>query len=170
MSYFVVDCESDGPYPIDYSLVCFAAIRVDPKLDCTFYGKTKPISDNFISSALAISGFTREQHLTFNDPASVIRDFSDWVVGNSKGRPIFISDNPAYDWQWINTYTHMYTGSNPFGWSGRRIGDLFCGLQKNAYANWKKLRKTKHDHDPLNDARGNAEALLEMAKDIKGLD
>ena len=28
---------------------------------------------------------------------------------------------------------------------------------------WKKLyRKTKHDHNPLNDALGNAEALLAM--------
>lgn len=30
---------------------------------------------------------------------------------------------------------------------------------------WKKLlRKTKHDHNPVNDAKGNAEALLTMKK------
>ena len=30
-------------------------------------------------------------------------------------------------------------------------------------AEWKKLfRKTAHDHNPVNDAKGNAEALLSM--------
>jgi hypothetical protein len=33
---------------------------------------------------------------------------------------------------------------------------------KDGYAEWKHLRKTPHDHHPVNDARGNAEALLAM--------
>jgi hypothetical protein len=31
-------------------------------------------------------------------------------------------------------------------------------------ASWKHLRKTKHDHNPVNDAIGNAEAILAMKK------
>jgi hypothetical protein len=31
-------------------------------------------------------------------------------------------------------------------------------------SSWKHLRKTIHDHNPVNDAIGNAEALLEMKK------
>ena len=30
------------------------------------------------------------------------------------------------------------------------------------FKNFKHLRKTRHSHDPVDDARGNAEALLEM--------
>ena len=85
-----------------------------------------------------------------------------WLAAHSKGRPVFCSDNLAFDWQFINYYFHAYLGRNPFGWSGRRIGDLYCGMVRDGYAPWKHLRKTPHDHDPLNDARGNAEALLEM--------
>jgi hypothetical protein len=33
---------------------------------------------------------------------------------------------------------------------------------KDAHAGWKHLRKTSHDHHPVNDAKGNAEALLAM--------
>ncbi len=35
-------------------------------------------------------------------------------------------------------------------------------MQKDAFVNFKHLRKTKHTHNPVDDARGNAEALLQM--------
>lgn len=167
MSYIVIDVESDGPIPHKYSMVCFGAVVVEPTLSKTFYGQTRPVSSGWIAEALAVSGFTREQHERFDDPAQVMRKFSDWLDDNSMGRPIFISDNPAFDWQWINYYFHYYLGKNPFGFSARRIGDLYCGMKMDAGLNneWKKLfRKTQHDHHPVNDAKGNAEALLAMKK------
>ena len=163
MSYIVVDVESDGEVPVRNSMVCFGAVIVEPSLSKTFYRQTKPISKNWNPEALAISGFSREQHLTFDYPRKAMQDFAIWIKENSIGKPVFISDNLAYDWQWINWYFHFFTGSNPFGFSGRRIGDLYCGMKMDAGLNkeWKKLyRKTRHDHNPLNDAIGNAEALL----------
>lgn len=160
MSYFIVDCESDGPIPNKYSLVCFGAVVVEPKVVRNFYGKTKPISNEWIPEALAVSGFTREQHLTFDDPKEVFEKFRAWVLSNnSNGRPMFFSDNLAYDWQWVNYYFHYYLGENPFGYSGRRIGDIYCGLTKDMRARWKHLRQTTHTHNPVDDATGNAEAL-----------
>ena len=67
----------------------------------------------------------------------------------------------------FNAKFHKYCNRNPLGWSARRIGDLYCGLVKDAGKNheWKKkYRKTKHDHNPVNDAKGNAEALIAMQK------
>lgn len=163
MSFIVVDCESDGPIPNLYSMVCFGAVVVEEPITKTFYGKTKPISEKYIPEALAISGYTREQHLTFDEPEQVMREFAQWInENNTNGRPIFISDNPAFDWQWINYYFHYFIGSNPFGFSARRIGDLYCGMRKSVFEQWKHLRKTVHDHNPVNDAKGNAEALIKM--------
>ena len=160
MSLFVVDCESDGPIPHKYSLVCFGAVLVDD-LSNTFYGETKPISDLWVPEALAVSGFTREQHLTFDDPTKVFSDFEDWINSvNRNGRPTLISDNNGYDAAWVNYYTHTYLGNNPFGFSSRRISDLICGMELDMRYNWKKYRQTTHDHNPVNDAKGNAEALL----------
>ena len=46
MSYISIDVEADGPVPHLYSMISFGAVIVDDKLDKTFYGKLKPISDN----------------------------------------------------------------------------------------------------------------------------
>jgi hypothetical protein len=164
MSLVVVDVESDGPVPGKYSMVCLGAVVVEPSLSRTFYGRTRPISELWLPEALAVSGFRREDHLRFDDPREVMARFAAWLKESSRGRPVFCSDNLAYDWQFVNWYFHEYLGENPFGWSGRRIGDLYCGMVKDGYATWKHLRKTPHDHDPVNDAKGNAEALLAMVE------
>ena len=165
MSYIVVDVESDGPIPHKYSMICFGAVVLEPSLSKTFYGKVRPISETYIQEALTVSGFNRQDHENFDEPKLVMDLFAEWLSQNSIGRPIFISDNPAFDWQWINWYFHTYLDKNPFGFSARRIGDLYCGMKMDAGLNaeWKKLfRKTAHDHNPVNDAKGNAEALLSM--------
>lgn len=164
MSLIVVDIESDGEIPHKYSMVCFGAVVVEPELSKTFYGKTKPISGEWKPDALAISGFSREEHLTFDEPAEVMRQFAEWINANTNRQATFISDNLAFDWQWINYYFHYFIGVNPFGFSGRRIGDLYSGLEKDFFAGskWKKFRKQAHTHNPVDDALGNAEALLKI--------
>jgi len=168
MSYFIVDVESDGPVPSLYSMVCFGAVLVDDALDKTFYGETKPISQEWQEEALAISGINRHEHLAFDYPGDVMLSFEKWIKENSKGKPIFISDNNGYDWQFINYYFHAYLGSNPFGYSSRRLSDLFCGFYKKERYQWKHHRKTTHTHNPVDDAKGNAEALLYLRD--QGLD
>jgi DNA polymerase III epsilon subunit-like protein len=162
MSFYVVDVEADGPIPGDYSMTEFGAVLVRGDLSERFYGNCHPVSDKWDAKALAISGKSREEVLKFSNPLETMKEFRDWIKKTSKGRPIFISDNPCFDWQFINWYFHHFLGENPFGFSGRRIGDLYCGLQKNAYASWKHLRDTSHTHDPVMDALGNAEALLKI--------
>src|SRR5947207_1122655 len=77
MSYVIVDVESDGPIPGDYSMICFAAVLVTPTLDKTFYGKLRPISEKWIPEALAVSGFSRDAVMQFDAPEKVMADFRD---------------------------------------------------------------------------------------------
>lgn len=164
MSYIMVDIESDGPAPGLYSMVCFGAIVVSPDLSQTFYGRTRPISERWNAEALAVSGFSREQHQAFDDPAQVMRRFADWIARHGGRRPVFISDNNGFDWSFINYYFHCYLEQNPFGFSSQNLGSLYKGLVKDTFSSFKHLRRTRHSHDPVDDARGNAEALLEMKK------
>lgn len=164
MTYIMVDVEADGPIPGDYSMISFGAVVVDEQLDKTFYGKLRPISDRHIPGALAVSGFTREETLKFDDPAEVMEKFNRWVRENSKDKPMFISDNNGFDWMFMCWYFHHFIEENPFGFSSTNLGSLYKGIIRDTFKNFKHLRKTKHTHNPVDDAKGNAEALLEIKK------
>jgi DNA polymerase III alpha subunit (gram-positive type) len=162
MSYFSVDIEADGPAPGLYSMISFGAVLIEPGLNRTFYAELKPISDRWIPESLSVSGFTREQTMEFVEPLTAMTRFEEWINQSTKGRPIFIADNPGFDFSFINYYFHAFLGRNPFGFSSRRIGDLYCGAKLDAFAKWKHLRETRHSHNALDDAKGNAEAILKM--------
>ncbi len=167
MSYFMVDIEADGPIPGDYSMVSLGAVRVDEGLNCTFYGKFCPISENWIPDALEVSGFERGETLKFGDPKAEMTRFRDWIAKSNKaGQPMFVSDNNGFDWQFVNWYFHHFLGKNPFGFSSTNLGSLYKGLVKDCFQNFKHLRKTRHTHHPVDDAKGNAEALLAMKAEM----
>ncbi len=166
MAYIMVDIESDGPIPGDFSMISFGAVLVDEFLDKTFYGKLNPISDNFISEALAVSGHSRLETLTFDDPIFVMTEFEKWIKDTCNDRPIFISDNNGFDWMFICWYFHHFIGRNPFGFSSQNLGSLYKGIEKDTFKNFKHLRKTTHTHNPVDDAKGNAEALLVMKREL----
>lgn len=169
MSYFMVDIEADGPIPGDYSMVSLGAVIVEPGLERTFYARFKPISDRFIPEALAVSGHRREDCMEFPDPKAQMQRFADWIRAENKGRrPMFVSDNNGFDWMFVCWYFHHFLEENPFGFSSTNLGSLYKGLVKDAFKNFKHLRKTKHSHHPVDDARGNAEAMLHM-KEAMGL-
>lgn len=166
MAYIMVDIESDGPIPGDFSMISFGAVLVDEQLDKTFYGKLKPVSDMFIPEELAVSGHSREETLSFDEPNIVMEDFADWINKICKDRPIFISDNNGFDWMFMCWYFHHFLGTNPFGFSSQNLGSLYKGMEKDTFKSFKHLRKTKHTHNPVDDAKGNAEALLTMKNEF----
>lgn len=162
----MVDVESDGPIPGDFSLVCFGAVVVEPSLSKSFYGRTRPISARYNADALAVSGFTRAEHETFDDPKAVMERFAAWIQQVCNGRPRFVSDNNGYDWMWICWYLHHFLDRNPFGYSSANLGSMYKGLARDDFVNFKHLRKTRHSHHPVDDAKGNAEALLHMKAEM----
>lgn len=192
MTWFSVDVEADGPIPgfgippmakslWGYSMIAIGAVVV-AKPEVGFLGYLKPISEAWIPEALAVSGFNREETLEFPDPRTTMSAFRRWVLDNNVHgtQPIFVADNNGFDFAWVNWYFHQFSdhddrpnpregrGSNPFGFSSKNINNLYQGLVNDCYASFKRLRKTKHDHNPMHDARGNAEALLHM-RDVMGL-
>jgi hypothetical protein len=148
-----VDCEATGPCPGLGELTEFGAVEYESRQ--TFHGvifASRPSAAN-----PALSEVTGEA----SDPVVVFTAFEEWIKSVTKGRAIFVSDNPAYDFQWINYGFHHAIGRNPFGHSGRRISDFYAGLMGDftKAQGWKRLRVTPHDHNPVNDAMGNVEAF-----------
>lgn len=166
--WIMIDIEADGPCPGLFSMVCFGAVVVDRDINKSFYGRLKPISDDWVWEALEVSGFSREETLKFDDPEEVMIQFNNWMKSLRITNPMFISDNNGFDWQFINYYFHRFFGSNPFGHSSTNLGSLYKGVVKDHYQTFKRMRKTKHDHNPVNDSIGNVEALIEIV-DTHGL-
>lgn len=167
MTWVMVDVEADGPCPGLYSMVSFGAIVVEPGLSRTFYSEViQPLTDrshdivSYVPESLAVSGVTREEQLKGRDPYEAMEDFRDWL--SKIHRPMLVSDNNGYDAPFFTYYFHRFLNENPFGHSSQNLGSLYKGQVKSMFKNFKHLRDTKHTHHPVDDARGNAEALLKM--------
>ena len=137
-------------------------------VDCEGHGPAAGLNDHEKFEFGAVEYETRETFHGHGGTKETFISFMDWLQPRSAPL-VFVSDNPAYDWQFINYYFHKFLRLNPFGHSARRIGDFYAGVVGNwraAGRDWKKYRKTVHDHNPVHDAQGNAEALqviLELA-------
>lgn len=150
---FFIDCEADGRCPNLGKLTEFGAVAYPSK--ATFHG------------VLHERKLPDEERSKIIDEREVFEKFEKWILKITKGaRPVFISDNPAFDWQWVNDSFWRTLGRNPFGHSARRIGDFYAGLVGDFTdtSSWKKLRVTPHDHNPVHDAMGNVEAFERMLK------
>ncbi len=172
---FSMDGESNGPSPRRHSLVWFGVVLVNEKLDVYFEGKMCPISREYVPDAIAVTGLTHEETLLFPSPLVVMPAFVAWVKQQTKTgtRAMLWSDNNGYDMSFLSTYLHEFTGENPFGHTSRNISDRYRGLMggrkaagisdpARVYSSFKHLISIPHDHNPVNDARGNAQALLGM--------
>lgn len=173
----VVDVEADGPCPALFSMVCFGAVIVNQRVldgnPAMGLWKTAPVSPRFDPEALAISGYTREEHEKFLDPGASMRMFQQWLSSQCKGnKPVFISDNNGFDWQFINFYFHRSFIENPFGFSSLNLNCLWKGKHGTLKASWKRDKsilsklKTEHDHNPMHDALRMAEALMQMGIEL----
>ena len=163
MSFVMVDVEADGPIPGDFSMIELGAVIVEAGLSRRFHARLHPISEKWVPEALAVSGHTREQTLAFDPPVECMDRFRTWLRTELPGRrPLFISDNNGFDWQFINWYFHHFLGENPFGFSSTNLGSFYKGLVRDMRRSFKHLRKTRHTHHPVDDALGNAEAFLEV--------
>lgn len=158
-NWIFVDVEALGTSPINGVMMEFGAVHEPTRK--TFHGaiyESRPNPNNPVIP-----------EIVFSKPLARLSDvataFVDWLAEvGGKERPIFVSDNPAFDFMWIAGMFDVAGIDNPFGNSGRRISDFWAGLQHNwgDTQSWKNYRQTPHDHNPVNDAMGNVEAFREI--------
>ena len=133
--FVAVDVEADGPIPGPYSMLSLGmAVAGHP--DLTFYTELKPISEDFVPEALAISGLDRDR-LRREAPTAeeAMAAAKAWVDGlRPHGRPVFLAAPAVWDGMYVHWYFTRFTGGNPFGrtgagvdlrsyWMGRTGGD-----------------------------------------------
>lgn len=148
-AWVIVDCEARDSGNLVGTMTEFGAVLYDkPPFETSFHAQKLDIASSLLATMLR---------------------FTEWIEQVAPQGATFWSDNVAFDWKHIDQAFHTTMGGNPFGFSARRIGDLYAGLTRRPHDHnsWKRWRKTPHDHNPVNDARGNAEALWHMLHDPK---
>ena len=165
--FIMLDVESNGPIIGHHSMISYGLVSVgNPEIN--HYQELAPISDHYVPEALAISGFEFEETQAFQSPESAVNKTLAWLKElkhNLGDAPLILwSDNPGYDFGWLNYYLLRYGGVNPFGHSCRSVPELWCGQRGNIRdrKGWRKFKRTKHTHNALDDAKGNAEALAHI--------
>ncbi|MEV6650830.1 3'-5' exoribonuclease [Streptomyces sp. NPDC051219] len=182
--YISVDVEADGPIPGPYSMISFGAAvagrqdadgyrPADPE-QATFYRELRPISEEFVPEALAVSGLDRDRLLAEGaEPAVAMAEFSAWVREAGAGaQPVMCGYPASYDWTFLYWYLQRFTGASPFGHSG-------CLDMKTLYATKARLplravakgtmprellSRRRHTHHALDDAIEQAELFSNLMR------
>lgn len=154
--YIFIDVEASTRTPMTGVMTEIGAVEF--KSETTFYGKLWNFNPHPDIPALPVP-------TTEIGEEDVMRKFHIWL-GSWNERVIMVRDNPAYDFMWVASYFDKFGLDNPLGFSARRIGDYWAGLRGSwgDSSGWKKYRKTKHDHNPVNDAMGNVEAFKAISE------
>jgi hypothetical protein len=153
-----VDVEAAGASPVNGTMTEFAAVTEARE---TFHGQLYESRPDPEVPAIPIP----VRRLAAD--AEVATEFKAWLDGVAGGqRVVFVSDNPAYDFMWIACLFDNAGIDNPFGHTARRIGDFWAGLNNDwtQTQTWKDLRRTPHDHNPVNDCIGNIEAFEKLCE------
>lgn len=180
--YISVDIEADGPIPGPYSMLSLGAAvagtqdtdgftAADPEKH-TFYRELRPISEEFVPEALAVSGLDRERLRAEGcEPAAALTEFTAWVRDVSSGaQPVMAGYPASYDWTFLYWYLIRFTGASPFGHSGcldmKTLYATKAGLPLRAVAKGtmprELLSRRRHTHHALDDAIEQAELFANL--------
>lgn len=169
--FISVDIEADGPLVGVHSMLSIGAVNVaDPTK--TFYAELKPISEEFIPDALAVSGLDRDKlKRDGKDPAAAMTELTAWVK-TFKGRPVFCSFS-TWDWSYVYWYLIRYTGRSPFGHSSLDMKSFYMARFGTTWGETIKRKIAEqrpqlleglgpHTHNALDDAKEQGELFRRM--------
>lgn len=120
--YIATDVEADGPIPGPYSMLSMG-MSVAGMPEHTFYTELKPISDEFVPEALAVSGLDRERLIReAPHPKDAMEAAARWINGLRRiGRPVFLAAPAVWDGMYVHWYFMRFLGKSPFGSTGSGI-------------------------------------------------
>ncbi|MFG1709537.1 hypothetical protein ACFLIM_40775 [Nonomuraea sp. M3C6] len=105
-------------------------MAVAGRADLTFYTELRPISDEFVPAALAVSGLDRDRLLREAPaPEEAMAAAARWVDGLRKiGRPVFLAAPAVWDGMFVHWYFIRFTGKSPFGATGSGVFEAVLRL------------------------------------------
>jgi hypothetical protein len=182
--YISCDVEADGPIPGPYSMSSLGAVvagrfdgttftAADPDAQ-TFYRELRPISDEYVPEAAAVSGLDRDRLVREGaDPAAAMADFVAWVDDVATGaKPVFVAYPLGFDWMFVYWYLRRFAGRSPFGHSScldlKTLYAVKAGVTvgqavKRAMPRHLHSRR-RHTHHALDDAAEQADLFANLTR------
>ena len=144
--YIAVDVEADGPIPGPYSMISLGMAVVGHP-DQRFYTELRPISDDFVPQALAVSGLDRDRLLREAPTAAeAMAAAAGWINGLRRiGRPVFLAAPAVWDGMFVHWYFLRFVGHSPFGATGSGV-DLRSYWMGLTGSEWVDTRKGRIKH------------------------
>jgi len=139
--YIATDVEADGPIPGPYSMISLG-MAVVGRPELVFYTEIRPISDDYVPEALAVSGLDRERLLREAPAATeAMAAAAAWLDGlRELGRPVFLAAPAVFDGMFLHWYFVRFLGRNPFAVTGAGI-DLRSYWMGRTGRPWSKSHK-----------------------------
>jgi hypothetical protein len=180
--YFSVDIESDGPIPGRYSMLSFGLAvagrfdgttfgRRDPAAE-TFYRELRPISDECVPGAVAVTGLDRDLLIREGaDPHLAMTDTRAWIEATAgDDHAVMVGFPLVFDWMFLTWYLQRFTGGSPFGFSsGLDMKSLYAakaGVPMSSAGRRdlpSALRSNReHTHNAMDDAIEQAEVFANL--------
>lgn len=181
--YFSTDIESDGPIPGEYSMFAFGCVPILENgtvlngrgwnLKPLEGAKQHPSTMEFWNLPDNKPVYKRLHEAQF-EPEDAMVQFSDWVkklAAQYEAKPVFVAYPAGFDFMFILWYLNKFVGDSVFSHSAL---DMKTAAWAWFNRDFRKVTKTflkqhwpsdyPHDHDPVNDARQQAEIFSLMLK------
>lgn len=185
--YVSVDIEADGPIPGPYSMLSLGATVAgtydadgytapDDLRAETWYAEIRPIADDYVPEALAVSGLDRDALLASGrTPEEAMTGFAAWVdevADRHDASPVFAAYPLGFDWLFTYWYLISFAGRSPFG-HGRALDvkTLYAARARTAISRATKRHMPAglhpdlpHTHNALDDAVEQAGLLANIMR------
>lgn len=167
--YVSVDMESNGPCPGLHSMLSVGAVAfTEDKKIVSKFARNLELWENTVEDPSTMEFWDKfrfayeSTRLFLVTPQKAMTDMAKWVDGLKElGNVVFIAAPLAFDWKWIDWYSHNTIGYNPFGFGNNSIdvksfvwhifGDDFSGMSDDNYPReW--YENKPHPHIAVEDA------------------
>lgn len=186
-AYISVDVEADGPIPGPYSMLSFGMsvcgtfdgveFRPVNPVETTFYAELKPISDDYVPEALAISGLDRGRlAVEGREPSEAMSAAAGWVraaAASADATAVLVAYPLGFDWMFLYWYWTRFTeAGSPFGHSrhldlksmyATKAGTPISRSTKRQMSS-ELLSDRPHTHNALDDAVEQAELFHNLVR------
>lgn len=182
--FFSIDIETDGPIPIQNSMLSFGCVAFDSEFPGrvlgTFSRNLLPLpgahaDPRTMKEFWELNPKAWEAATTNQVPAAeAMTDFVNWVKSFDECKHVAVCSPAGFDYTFMYVYMIMFAGESPFSFSCLDLKSYASAMLKTSYRNsgkrsWPKRwfhPELKHTHVALDDAMGQGFIFSKMRNEL----